>query len=268
MSISKSVTSLGVGALLDDGLIESVHQPIQDFLPEWRGHKDGRAAITFRHLLSHTSGLPAEKILRNDCSSAAIAQMPLLRVPGSEFYYSSNGTDLLGLLIARATGECLEDYLQRRLLGPLSIQGTWVHPFAGGGLALRPTELARLGQLVVQGGVWDGAPLVSPAWITQSMRPSQPFVPSYGFSWWREAPGLFSARGWMGQQLLIAPAEQVVAVRMRHVSGASAPRYHHYPEFHSDVMAFTSALERRPLPHIQNLRASAQGGIPGYDGFD
>jgi CubicO group peptidase (beta-lactamase class C family) len=194
MSATKSVVSLAVGLLLDDGKLRSLDQPVADFFPEWRQGRKQR--ITVRHLLDHTSGLQnqptTEEIYRSpDFVKLALAA-ELTSEPGAVWSYNNKAVNLLAGVVQAASGERMDRYLQRRLFQPLGItDATWTLDSAGNphgmsGLQIRPADFARLGQLLLQGGVWEGRRLLSQAWIdTSTLKASQSFNPGNALLWWR-----------------------------------------------------------------------------------
>ncbi|MBI3507675.1 MAG: beta-lactamase family protein [Proteobacteria bacterium] len=221
MSATKSIVSLAVGALVDDGRIKSLDQPVSDFFPEWRAGE--KAAVTLLMLLNHTSGLdPARGFDDPEGVVAHALKSPLVSKPGETFVYNNNAADLLAGVIEKASGERADKYMARRLFAPLGITDwDWGYdavgtPKTAGELMLRPVDLAKLGQLVLQGGRWEGKQIVSADWIARSSRRSQTFTPLCGLLWWL-APekGQVRAAGWLGQYLVIEPARGLVAVRMR-----------------------------------------------------
>ena len=170
-SVTKSLVSLLTGQLLERGLVRP-SQPLLSLLPEmadavtdtrWR-------AVTLEHLLGMTSGLPSELtdpayddawFLSADPVRFSLGQ-PLVAAPGEVFHYSNAGVHLLGAALAKAAGQPLETLLHRHLLTPLGLNlGHWPRDRAGrvwasGGLHLSPRGLLRVGQLVLQGGHWQG----------------------------------------------------------------------------------------------------------------
>lgn len=190
MSASKSIASLAVGFLVDDGVLR-LDDPVATWVPEWRDTP--RAAITIRHLMNHTSGLDPTRadLETGNIADHAIAS-PLLFDPGTRFQYNNNAVDLLAVIVGRAANQPMDALLEKRLFAPLGIRdASWVTdvagvPFAAGELRLRPSALLAIGQLLADAGVWSGERLLSEEWIAISTARSQEHVPSYGLLWWRE----------------------------------------------------------------------------------
>jgi CubicO group peptidase (beta-lactamase class C family) len=191
MSATKSVVSLAVGRLIDDGRIRSLDQPVSDFFPEW---KEGeKSKITIRMLLNHTSGLDTNRGLGPEGTVAWALKSPLIFPPGTAFTYNNNAVDLLSGVIEKASGERADLYIAGRFFEPLGISdwdwgkdavGT---PLTAGELIIRPVDLAKIGQMVLDGGVWNGLRIVSRRWLDLSAEASQPFDPGCGLLWWRDA---------------------------------------------------------------------------------
>jgi CubicO group peptidase (beta-lactamase class C family) len=199
MSATKSIVNLAIGRLIDDGKIKSLDEPVWRFFPEW---KQGRKkAITVRHLLNHTSGLQAqpttgEEIYPSpDFVKLALAA-ELSDDPGTRFSYNNKAVNLLAGVVKAASGQPLDEYLRDVLFTPLGISDwKWTHdkagnPHAMAGLRLRAIDLARIGQLLLDGGVWQGKRVISQKWIEQSTVPGQKLTPRCGLLWWLVLDGV------------------------------------------------------------------------------
>jgi CubicO group peptidase (beta-lactamase class C family) len=194
MSVLKSVVSLGVGNLLMEGQIDSLDQPVHTFYPEWdQGRKRD---ITLRHLLSHTSGLQnvptttVEIYPAPDAVRLALAA-ELWEDPGSAFRYNNKAVNLLSGIIEEASGQPMDRFFDETFFAPLGIEAFRWHydpsgrPYAMAGLSLHARDLAKFGQLVLDGGVWEGERLVSEAYVEEMLAQSQPHNPLHGLLWWR-----------------------------------------------------------------------------------
>jgi CubicO group peptidase (beta-lactamase class C family) len=193
MSVTKSVVNLAIGRLITTGKLTSIDTPVSDFYPEW---KQGRkAAITVRHLLSHTSGLQTESPTSKEIYPAPdFVQLALAAElaadPGSAFLYNNKAVNLLAGIVAEADGRPLDDFLSQELFSPMGITDfTWSkdpkgNPHAMSGLQILPGDLAKLGQLVLDRGRWNGNVLISADWFAESLQPAQSFMPNSGLLWW------------------------------------------------------------------------------------
>jgi len=208
-SVTKSVASALVGLAVDDGRIASVDAAVCDLLPAYAdlcAADPGKRAITLAHVLTMTAGLawdedappghgPEESV---DWMRVVLRQ-PLVDPPGTRFRYSSGGALLLSGILERAYGVSAVQVAARHLFGPLGITryvwlplGDGLTP-TGGGLALRPRDLAKLGQLVLDSGTFRGHRVLSAEWVRSSISAhlalpgGSPYGSSgsrYGFLWW------------------------------------------------------------------------------------
>lgn len=252
-SVSKSIVSLCIGIAIDKGFIKSVNQSVFDYLP---GHqsfkKEGKEKITIEHLLTMTSGLEWEEWKtslsnkKNDIVGiwfqekdplTYILEKPLIKEPGTTFNYSGGNTILLGEIIRNATKMDLEKFASHYLFKPLGIDSTdWSLRYkngvieAGGGLEITPRDLAKIGLLCLNKGIFNGRQVISEQWIatstTRYSKNTNIFIPGhfsgghgYAYSWWLKsynkagkAINMYHAVGWGGQELIIIPEMNSVVV--------------------------------------------------------
>ena len=251
-SISKSVTSLLVGIAPDRGLLADLDAPVFSFFPEYDDLRTPeKDHMTLRHLLTMSSGLawdergdpynnPSNSLYQMWAAPRAdyfILQQPLAAPPGTVFNYNSGSTDLLGVILRKASGKRLDEFAAETLFDPLGIEDwEWdgsagFNPSASAGLRLRPRDLAKIGQLVLERGKWHGQQIVSPSWIEDSTTPhlsgldaSFSFlrpegITSYGYLWWlgRSPPehperDMIAGTGYGGQRVFILPSLDMVVV--------------------------------------------------------
>ncbi len=193
MSATKSVVNLAVGRLIDEGKIKSLDQPVSDFFLEWRQGR--KRKITIRHLLNHTSGLEDQPTTSEIYPSPDYVQFALaadlVADPGTKFFYSNKATNLLAGVVLKASGRPLDEYVKREIFAPLEIVDfTWSKDDAGNphgmaGLSINAVDLAKLGQFMLDEGVWHGHRIVSRAWVSESTRQGQPYDATCGLLWWR-----------------------------------------------------------------------------------
>lgn len=257
-SITKSFTSLLCGIAVDEGAIRSVDDPVTDYLPELLKADPMWQKLTVRHLLDMRSGLDfddtyslrLQDLKRLNAMSrlfyghnipAQVRKLKFRCEPGLEYRYESMTTEILGLVIERATGRRYADYLEEKVWTPLgmaspaylSYDSKKHHaPHAFGGLALTMLDLAKIGRLYLNQGVWDGKRIVSEAWIAQSTAYSEENE-GYHFCWYNtssvgvekaEYPG-FYAMGIRGQVLFVNPYKDLILVRL----GLRDDTYAHIP---------------------------------------
>ena len=231
-SVTKSITSTLIGIAVDTGQIESLDASVLSFFPdvvidhpnEWLEQ------LTVRHLLTMTSGFCSDfpggeeqldAMRHSPDASSFMLNQPLMHRPGEHFAYCSGASQLLSALLTNATGVNARRYAETNLFGPLAFGDViWPTDPQGnntgwGDLFVRPVDLAKIGQLFVQGGVWDGHRLISKAWIDEAT--TMQVVDGgegYGFRWWipNSLPGLYEGRGRGGQRLVVWPQEDLVVV--------------------------------------------------------
>ena len=226
-SVAKSIYSAAIGAAVDAGDIASVEQPASDFLTEWIG--TDKEDITVRDILEMRSGYPADVgIFTQEDQSAFALDVPLANEPGTRFVYSNANSQLMALLLQRATGADAHTYLSRQILEPIGIDpaavGLWLDPTGVNPLTyccidMRPDDFARFGLLYARGGEWDGARVLSGSWVDESLTA---WSAVYGFQWWvlneaffdGDAPPIevAAALGLDGQKIYVWREEDVVLV--------------------------------------------------------
>ena len=243
-SITKGVVALLIGIALDRGWLSDLDAPIMSFFPEYADLRTPeKDRITLRHLLTMTSGLGwperaisldnAANIVRQGGSASDpyrfVLTRPIETTPGTAWNYSSGGVWLLGQILSKVSGKPIEEFAEEALLEPLGIQEEVWDRFpngdavTSGGLRLRPRDLAKLGQLVLNGGVWHGRQIVSAGWIKQMIAPQSPrgswfgFARSYGYLWWQGQSLIgdhdiewVGALGRGGQRLYVVPTLNLV----------------------------------------------------------
>ena len=248
-SVTKSITSILFGIALEQGNISGVDEKLFDDFPEYSGLSGGeKGDITLRQMLTMTSGIPWDESYpytdsRNDLGHMMlfspdpieyVLQKRLTSRPGETFMYNSGTANLLGEIVHRKSGTLLTEYARKNLFQPLGITASeWpVFPnapqmaVASSLLYLKPRDMAKIGQLYLQQGSWDGMQIVSPQWVQESTAistyPGWDFGPSfentgYGYLWWRGkfangATDTIFAAGWGGQFIMIMPEINTVVV--------------------------------------------------------
>jgi CubicO group peptidase (beta-lactamase class C family) len=236
MSVAKSVLNIAVGRLTTMGLIESLDVPVSTYFPEWRAG-EGEEDITIRHLMAHTSGLepvPPHEIYRVDDFVELALRSAVVTEPGGAWSYNNNATNLLAAVAGRAAGERLDHFVAKEVFGPLGIKEFgWSldgvgNPHGMAGVRMYAEDLAKLGQLVLQRGKWGGERLIDPGWFEDSLRPASNWNDQSGLLWWLILEGEeiigYRADGYLGQYLVIYPAEGLVGVRLVKESPAYNPQ--------------------------------------------
>jgi CubicO group peptidase (beta-lactamase class C family) len=205
-STTKSVTSILVGIAIDRGFINNVEDPIYQYLPEYAAlFTEQKKQIRISHMLTMTPGYQWRQFRVSDDKNDGMAmwhtddvirfvlQKPLEAEPGKKFNYTNAVPTVTGEIIKNAVGMKLTDFAEKHLFHPLGITDySWTSYPDGsvetdGGLALRPRDLAKIGQLFVNNGEWEGQRIVSENWIHQSTRERLKFGKfhrwGYGYHW-------------------------------------------------------------------------------------
>jgi CubicO group peptidase (beta-lactamase class C family) len=228
-SVTKSITSTLVGIAIDEGKINSVQQPAISFFPEGSvaRNDDRKQRMTIEHLLTMSSGLQCEP-RKNELTLSEMRQsnnwvkfmidLPMAEEPGHKFVYCSGGMHLLSGIISQVNGQSADASAHRSLFEPLGIRSA-VWPadpqgvsFGWGDLHLYPRDMAKIGYLWLNRGVWNGRPVVSANWIDRSTRPSAASS-EYGYGIWiKPDPDLYEAVGRGGQRISVVPSKNIVVV--------------------------------------------------------
>ena len=216
-SVAKTALVALVGTALRQGHIASLDRQVVDLLPELRPiNADPRTqAITLRHLLTMTAGFAVD-----DATGTAPPLAPaqawarqFRASPGEVFAYDNSLVNLVTAALEKATGRSIADYAREQLVQPLGM----IEPSYQRGLHMRTVDMAKLGHLFLQDGVWSGRSLLPPgfaALATQAVSGGGPPVQlPYGVSWWVPSTSTYFASGYAGQFIWVhAPLQAVVAV--------------------------------------------------------
>lgn len=303
-SVTKSITSVLIGIAIDQGFIESVEQPLLSYFPERTiANLDAdKEEITIENLLTMTSGFccgyqPGElehnEMFTSEDWVQFVLDLPMARGPGQEYVYCSGNSHLLSAILTKATRLSMLEFAQKHLFAPLGIHEViWPADPQGitrgwGDLHLHPRDLAKIGYLYLNNGLWEGKQLLSAAWVEKSthaqvdravktntfIRPGR----DYGYAWHLVSEGPFSgmyyAAGRGGQSLHVLPDENIVTVItggenellefegerigefIMSVSDQALPRN---PEGNESLRQKTEAVTAAPSPEQKTLPEMAQ----------
>jgi CubicO group peptidase (beta-lactamase class C family) len=240
-SVAKSIVSTLVGVALAEGKIKSLDQTVGDFLPGFSTGRRGK--ITIRHLLTMSAATDFSENYDNpldftarahfgtDITALLLKHFNPVAEPGLTHKYDSSNTALLGLLLARATGQSLSGYTSEKLWKPMGAEhnALWSLDSNKGVerayccIYATARDYARIGQLYLNGGSWNGKQLIPASYISQATsaaplrdaaaHPTQ----RYGYSWWRmthQGHQIYYAWGYQGQYVAIIPDKKIVMVRL------------------------------------------------------
>ena len=241
-SVSKTFTATAVGLAIADGkmaLTDKVIDYFPDNLPA--EVSDNLKAMTVRDLLTMSCGHDVEPSFRGNAEQdwvTAFLAHPVVHEPGTFYLYNSLGTYMLSAIVQKVTGEKVVDYLTPRLFEPLHIdKPQWDESpqginTGGWGLYLKTEDLAKMGQLLLQKGEWNGKQLIPAEWVAEmskkqvdSVNPgtrledaaakgmtveTSDWMQGYGYQMWRCRPGCFRADGARGQYIIVVPDKNAV----------------------------------------------------------
>lgn len=259
-SMAKSYVSALLGKAIADGYIKSLSQPVSDFFPQYN---DSLASqLTVGDLSSMASGLDWQEEYYNPFSITTRAyfdgnfreRMLTLKItspPGKAYKYLSGNTFLLGMVLEKATGKTLTDYLTEALWQPMGCEtdALWQLDSEESGLekaycciASNARDFARLGKLYLHKGNWNREQLLDTAFVERSVQPRFRESPEYGYGWWLldyKGVHYFMMRGHLGQYVIVNPNTGTIIVRLGHNTAPTAPEGSPYTQ---DIYDYIDAI--------------------------
>ena len=264
-SCTKSVVSALVGIAIDQGYIESVDQPILELFSERTAANldANKKAITLEHVLNMASGLNCQdsylynwrglnQMRQSKDWVQFMLDLPMAEAPGTRFEYCNGGSFLLSAIVQQATGMSAFAFAQEHLFGPLGISDVeWPTNPQGismgwGDMRMRPHDMAKIGYLYLNKGVWEGEQIVSAAWVEASTRQhiAATLSDGYGYQWWVDVEGFYMALGYAGQFIYVVPEQDMVVV----FSSDLANEDFFVPETLLKSLIIPAARSSAPLP--------------------
>lgn len=235
-SAGKSITSILVGIAIDKGFIEDINTPVIPLLPEYKAYQypdPRKAQITIQHLLNMTSGLDCDDWNKqteshmqqsNDWVKFTL-DLPVIDAPGTNASYCTGCPVTLGRIIENQSGLSIEAFANKYLFKPLGIDTYKWHIMpdgkasAGGLFFMRPRDMAKIGLLMLNHGMYNGTQIVSSEWIDKSAQTKgKPFgvFSGYGYLWWKQGfeggTEAYFADGNGGQQIFVIPSKNLVII--------------------------------------------------------
>ncbi len=252
-SAAKSIVSLLIGAAIDEGKIKSVDEPAYKYLPHLNEGKSKE--LTIRNLLTMSSGsnwdesytsplsMTTQAYYGNDLQALA-EKMHVVDEPGKYFSYKSGDTQLLSLIVKKATGKALGDYASEKLWKPMGAEhdALWSLDKKDGlekaycCFNSNARDFARFGKLIINHGRYNGKQVISERYITEATTPARDLLDDegkpldfYGFQWWLvKLNGKYIPymRGILGQYIFAIPEKNAIIVRLGHVRSESYIGHH------------------------------------------
>ena len=224
MSVTKSFTSLAAGLAFEKGYLGSLDDKAYDYIPEYFDDDSVKRSITLRQILTMETGLDydnnlhtAEMIYFDGSSLSYVLSRPVVFLPGEDWYYGDGNPQLISGIVRAASGKNLEELVKSYLFDPMGIEDYFWEQHSDGlnlggmGLWLRPRDMMKIGQLMINNGSWNGEPLIQADWVHASTI-KQAINRDYGFYWLSSENIIYWASGKGGQLICIYPAEQLVVV--------------------------------------------------------
>lgn len=250
-SASKSIIGLLTGIAVDEGFIPSIEEPISTYFPEYFQDNPNpkKESITVRNLLSMQAGLRSTSsgnygawVISNNWVDYALDQDFITDIDG-RMVYSTGTSHLLSVIITKATGMSTKAFAEEYLFDPMNIEiGGWDRDpqgyyMGGNNMAMKPSDLLKIGQMLIDDGIWEGQQIISKEWIVDSFKTYtysnyNPY--GYGYQWWnKETAGYttFFAWGHGGQYIMMIPELDAVVVMTSSVTNASRRRTYKRPVF-------------------------------------
>lgn len=276
-SCTKSIVSALVGIAIDNGYIESVHQPVLSFFPEKTAANSDAAkeSLTLEHLLMMGSGLDCRdsylynwsglnEMRATDDWVQHMLDLPMIAEPGKHFEYCNGGSYLLAAILQQTTSISAIAFAEDHLFEPLGINDvSWqVSPqginIGWGDMYLKPHDMAKIGYLYLNDGRWEEKQIIPPSWVQASTSPqinAGTLSDDYGYQWWVDSDGYYMALGYDGQFIFVVPEKNMVVV---FTSGGDFP----VPETLLNNFILPAAISEGPLtPNpdgVERLKALIQ----------
>ncbi len=281
-SVSKSFTSTAVGLAIQEHKLKLKDRVLRFFPNDAPPNPSANLqAMTVRDLLTMSGGHGVEpKAGGAGPSVKQFLAQPVPYKPGTHFLYNTMGTYVLSSIVTKATGQTTLDYLRPRLFGPLGIASPrWDtslegNSLGGNGLYLRTEDIAKLGQLYLQQGKWNGKQLIKRKWVQQATskqianeaedhaKIGPDWIEGYGFQFWRCRHNAYRADGAGGQFIVVMPDQDVVVAITADTGNMqgelNAIWDHLLPAFQSTPLPPDSAAEKKLGDAVENLVAHPQ----------
>jgi len=248
-SMAKSFTAVLVGIALKEGLIKSIDEPVGNYIQTYRIEPFNK--ITIKHLLNMSSGLyfnesyinplswPSVAYYGNDVNKTVIH--PVVKTePGKYFIYKGGDTQLLGIILKKATGKTISEFAHEKLWKKIGAEDTafWSTDKPGGMEKVSccyyatARDFARIAKLMMNYGKWNNTVLLDSIYVAKSIKPACELlnkenlsVNDYGYQWWllnHNSTDIFYARGIRGQYIFAIPSKKIIMVRLGHKRASKA----------------------------------------------
>ncbi len=265
-SMAKSIVTSALGKAIMQGYIKNLDQKVTDFLPELKGAY--ASELTVGDLASMSSGLSWDENYYGAFSitTQAYFDTDLRNVmygleindkPSQKFIYQSGDTQLLAMVLEKATHTSLSEYVSEVFWKPMGAENDalWQIDHKGDGIekaycciASNARDFARFGKLYLQGGLWNGTEILPKEFIEKSIHPRFNESPQYGYGWWLNTymdKQMYYMRGHLGQFVIVVPEDNLIIVRLGHIKGEQTKTDPHSNDFYVYVAEAYKMLEQR-----------------------
>lgn len=239
-SMAKSIITAALGKAIDLGMIPSLDAKVIDYLPELTGKF--AKEVTVGDLASMASGqhwdenyygptsVTTQAYFKTDLRSLMLS-LPIDKKPGQQFIYQSGDTQLLAMVLEKATKMTVADFVSKYFWQPMGMEqdALWQIDHADNGIekaycciASNARDFARFGKLYLQNGMWNGEQIISSNYIQKSINPRFKNSPQYGYGWWLsnyKNKHIYYMRGHLGQFTIVIPEDDIIIVRLGHLKG-------------------------------------------------
>jgi CubicO group peptidase (beta-lactamase class C family) len=251
-SMAKSIVSMALFKAIEEGKIKGLDQKVSDYFPQFG--KEPGAKMTVGDLSSMASGLswdekyysPFSIVTRayfDDDLKKVILGLDVVEEPGKTFKYLSGNTQLLAMVIEKATGEHLSDYVSKKFWQPMGAENDalWQIDDEDGiekaycCIASNARDFARFGKLFKHNGKWNGRQLLDSTSVQKMITPRFAESPQYGYGWWMNnymGKQMYYMRGHLGQFVIVIPQDDIIIVRLGHLKGLQTETDPHSNDFY------------------------------------
>lgn len=263
-SMAKSIVSAALGKAILLGKIKSLNEPVANYFPQIKNHT--QTPLTVGDLSSMSSGLNWDEDYYSPFSVTTrayfdtnlkkiILGLEVVDDPGVRFKYLSGNTQLLAMVIEKATGERLEQFVSKQFWQPMGAEqeALWQTDSANGMvksfccIASNARDFARFGKLYKDFGKWNGKQILDSGFVAKSIAPRFQDSPQYGYGWWLsnyKNKKIAYMRGHLGQNVIIIPEDNLIIVRLGHQEGDDAPHEPHKKSFFTFISETYKMLEQ------------------------
>ena len=252
-SMAKSIVTSALGKAIDLGFIKSLDTKVIDFLPELKG--EFAKEVTVGDLASMASGqhwdenyygptsVTTQAYFKKDLR-ALMLSLPIDSKPGQKFIYQSGDTQLLAMVLEKATEMHLADFISKYFWQPMGMEhdAIWQIDHADDGIekaycciASNARDFAKFGKLYLQNGMWNHEQILSTGFMFKSINPRFSESPQYGYGWWLsnyKNKHIYYMRGHLGQFVIAIPEDDLIIVRLGHLKGLQTKTDPHSNDFY------------------------------------